>query len=435
MPPLPSASQAMAGMAGGLALGMAASRWPGPGWAVLLGPLEAFGAMWLAALQMLVLPLMLSVVVVAIGRAGTARATRLGGWLLLWIIAFLALAAVVTVLLGQLVLQWVPLDEATRAAFQTASATARLASAPQPPSPTVGDWFVHLIPSNLVSAAVRGDLLALIVAAILFGVALRGVSARSRTLLLAVAQAIADWCSALAGLLFVVLPVAVFALTLTTTARSGGQIVAGLAYYVVVVSALLLAGTLALYPLTSRLGGVPMRRFAKAAWPVQVLAFSTRSSVACLPALLSAATGPLRVDPHVASFALPFAVSTFKLNMGISANFQLLFLLHVYGLQPDPVSLAVAVVGVTLQSFATPGLPSGAIWTTTPVYLALGIPLEGIVLTNVVDTIPDLFKTTANVTGDLSIASIVARHARTADAANGAADSTTGVRLDRPEPE
>ena len=70
------------------------------------------------------------------------------------------------------------------------------------------------------------------------------------------------------------------------------------------------------------------------------------------------------------------------------------------------------MVALTLQSFATPGLPSGAIWTTTPVYLALGIPLEGVVLTNVVDTIPDLFKTIANVTGDMSITAIVARRSR-----------------------
>ena len=123
--------------------------------------------------------------------------------------------------------------------------------------------------------------------------------------------------------------------------------------------------------------------------------------------MLDTARGPLGVPGKVANFTLPFAVSAFKLNMGISANLQMLFLLHLYGMQPDPVSLGLSVAAVTLQSFATPGLPSGAIWTTTPVYLALGIPLEGIVLTNVVDTIPDLFKTTANVTGDLSIASVI----------------------------
>ena len=115
------------------------------------------------------------------------------------------------------------------------------------------------------------------------------------------------------------------------------------------------------------------------------------------------------MPPRTADITLPFAVASFKLNMAISANFQMFFLLHVYGIDAPSGAVALAVVAVTLQSFATPGLPSGAIWTTTPVYLALGIPIEGIVLTNVVDTIPDLFKTVINVTGDLSIATIVGR--------------------------
>lgn len=128
--------------------------------------------------------------------------------------------------------------------------------------------------------------------------------------------------------------------------------------------------------------------------------------------MLETARGPLDLAPEASDVTLPLAVATFKLNMGISANFQLFFLLHVYGIHPPPGGIALAVVAVTLQSFATPGLPSGAIWTTTPVYLALGVPMEGIVLTNVVDTIPDHFKTVANVTGDLSLATIVSgRHA------------------------
>ena len=274
------------------------------------------------------------------------------------------------------------------------------------------DWFVNLVPTNLARAAAGGDLLPLIVATLVFGAALRSVQGRSRELLLDLAQGVADWCFALAGLLFRVLPFAVFVLTLASTARSGTGTASALVYYVGWLSAILAAATLVMYPLTAWLGRIPIPRFASALWPVQVLAFSTRSSVACLPAMLDAARRRLALPEEVVSVTLPFAVSAFKLNMGISANFQLLFLLYVYGLHPDPAALGVAVVVLALQSFATPGLPSGAIWTTTPVFLALGIPLEGIVLTNAVDTIPDLFKTTANVTADLSIAAIVARHWR-----------------------
>ncbi len=407
---LPSAGITMAGMVAGLLCGAAAHRWTGSGWDLAIGVLEPLGTMWLAVLRMLVLPLMVSVLIVAIGRAGSGQAGRLGWSSLSWFVCFLAVAAVATILLGQLVIQAIPVDEATRSAFQ-AAARETAAGEPPLPSPTIRDWFVNLVPPNLFAAATRGDLLPVIVATLLFGAAFRYVPVRGRDILLDLAQAIADWCFALAGLLFRVLPVAVFILTLVSTARSGAGLASGLVYYVALVSAFLAVGTLLLYPVTVWLGRVPASRFARAVWPVQVLAFSTRSSVACLPAMLNAARRGLRLPENVSNVTLPLAVSSFKLNVAISANFQLLFLLHVYGRDPDPVTLSAAVAALTLQSFATPGLPSGAIWTTTPVYLALGIPLEGIVLTNVVDTIPDLFKTTANVTADLSIAAIVARRA------------------------
>jgi len=317
---------------------------------------------------------------------------------------------VATLALGYAVLEWLPLGESTRTAFGTVvSAAVPEAAIDSNAAPTMRDWFVNLIPRNVFQAAASGDLLALIVASILFGIALRYVPISSRELLLAGAEAVSDLCIALAGLLFRLLPIAVFILTLKSSAASGGEIGTGLADYIFWVSVFLLLGTLVLYPVTARFGGVSISHFARAVWPVQVLAFSTRSSVACLPAMLNAARKRLDLPEEVSGFVLPFAVSTFKLNMGISAIFQMIFLLHLYDIQPDPVALAVAVAAVTAQSVATPGLPSGAIWTTTPVYLALGIPLEGIVLTNVVDTIPDLFKTTANVTGDVTIAAIVAR--------------------------
>ena len=407
----PSASRVLVGMCIGMIGGVIAFRWPHAAWTQAIDWLEPLGVMWLAALQMLTLPLMVSMLISTIGRAGADRATRLGGWTLLWCVGFLVVAAVTTVLAGQLLLAWLPVADATRHAFQVAAQQATAVMA-ETSSPTMRDWLVNLVPTNLVRSAAGGDLLPLIVATLLFGAAFRTVSPPRRALLLEMAEAVAEWCFALTAVLFRVLPYAVCVLTLVSTARSGAGLASGLVYYVVAVSTLLAIGTLMLYPITAWLGRMRLAQFVAGVWPVQALAFSTRSSVACLPAMLDAARTRLALPETVFGFTLPFAVSTFKLNMAISANFQMLMLLHLYGVHTDPVSLAVGVAALTLQSFATPGLPSGAIWTTTPVYLALGIPMEGIVLTNVVDTIPDLFKTVLNVTGDLSITTIIGRRIR-----------------------
>lgn len=398
--------RALAALCAGLTLGLVAFRWPGR-WTALIDVIEPLGMLWLAALQMLALPLMAALLTVTLGRAGGKHAGRLGVLALMWFVGLLAAAAIVTVWLGQLALHWFPVGVDAQSAFRAAAATMPATDATAAPA-SLSNWVGGLVPSNLVRAAANGDYLALIVATLLFGSALHLVAPSSRDIVLAGAQAIADWCFALAGLLFRGLPAAVFVLTLVSTARGGASIATGLAYYVAWVSAFVLVGLLALYPLAARCGHITISRFARAIWPAQLLAGSTRSSVACLPTMLQTARGPLGVPDHVANFTLPFAVSAFKLNVGISANYQLLFLLHLYGIEPSGTALAVAVLALTLQSFATPGLPSGSVWTTTPVYLALGIPIEGIVLTNVVDTIPDVFKTATNVTADLSLATILA---------------------------
>lgn len=365
---------------------------------------EPLGTIWLAAIQMMVIPLIMSVLTVAIGRAGGAG--RVGARSLAWFIGTLAVAAVLTVAVTPLLLSLVPAGQPLGGAAPDLLEAARPSTGP---APAWRDWLVNLVPSNLVRAAADGDLFALMVGTLLFGAALRLLPDERREPLLNVAEAISAWCLALGALLFRILPAAVFALTFSATVRTGGESVRELIQYVVLLSALLVAAILLLYPATVWLARMPLRTFASGIWPAQLLAFSSRSSVACLPVMLETARGPLGIPAPSADVTLPFAVATFKLNMGISANFQMLFLLHVYGIDAPAGGLALAVIAVTMQSFATPGLPSGAIWTTTPVYLALGIPLEGIVLTNAVDTIPDLFKTVTNVTGNLSIAAIVAR--------------------------
>jgi proton glutamate symport protein len=391
----------------GVLCGLAHNRWGTPVGDGAVAFLDPLGGVWLSALQMLVLPLTVAVLTVAIGRAGPSGPGRIGWTTLGWFIGMLAVTALITVAVTPLLLTTVPVGGMQGPA--TAVATEAAGVAATGTMPTLRDWLVNLVPSNLVRAAADGDLFAVMVATMLFGAALRLLPAAHREPIVVIAESISAWCLALARLLLRVLPVAVFALTFSATVQSGSASIGGLVRYVVLLSALLAAATLLLYPVTIWLARIPLRSFASGIWPAQVLAFSSRSSVACLPIMLERAHGALGLPPRTADVTLPFAVASFKLNMGISANFQMLFLLHVFDIDAPPGALALAVLAVTLQSFATPGLPSGAIWTTTPVYLALGIPLEGIVLTNVVDTIPDLFKTVTNVTGDLSIATIVGR--------------------------
>lgn len=259
--------------------GLLAERGLGDHAQTVLSVIEPVGVVWLAALHMLILPLTVAVLTVAIGRAGGAGATRVGSASLAWFVGMLAGAAVLTVLISPSLLTLIPTGGLPHPSVP-------LLDAAHPGSRTglsFGEWVMHLVPTNLARAAADGDLFAVMVATLLFGAALRLLPNERREPLLTLAESVSAWCLALASLLLRALPVAVFALTFTGAMRAGTASVGMLIWYVVVLSALLLAVTLLLYPVTGWLGRIPVRKFARAIWPAQLLAFSSRSSAACLP--------------------------------------------------------------------------------------------------------------------------------------------------------
>jgi len=106
---------------------------------------------------------------------------------------------------------------------------------------------------------------------------------------------------------------------------------------------------------------------------------------------------------------MPLAVSMFKVNKAVSAPLKMFFLAHIYGISLDPAGMALFFLAYIPLSFSSPGIPSGGFFVSLPLYIALGIPVEGVVLLRTVDAIPDIFKTVVNVTEDMSVAALVSR--------------------------
>jgi Na+/H+-dicarboxylate symporter len=205
--------------------------------------------------------------------------------------------------------------------------------------------------------------------------------------------------------------VGVFALVLPLAARGGASLAGGFAFYVVVYSAMSLLGTLLLYPAAALAGRVPLRRFARAALPAQLIAFSSSSSIASLPALVEGADGVLGLPARVRGFVLPLAVSAFKVAAPVSWTVGALFIGWFYNVPLGPGELATIGLAAIFLAFVAPGVPRGAFLMLTPLFLAVGLPAEGIGILIAVDVIPDLFSTVLNVTGDLAAAAIVGRGA------------------------
>jgi Na+/H+-dicarboxylate symporter len=164
-----------------------------------------------------------------------------------------------------------------------------------------------------------------------------------------------------------------------------------------------------LYPLARGAAGTPVRLFAKAALPAQAVAVSTRSSLAALPALVEGAEQVLRVPTGVAGFVLPLAVSVFKFSAPMASIVGTLFVARLYQVDLAPLQVAFVAVAAVALSFSTPGIPAGNLVVLAPVFASVGLPVEGIGILIALDVVPDIFKTTANVTANLAVTAIIAR--------------------------
>jgi Na+/H+-dicarboxylate symporter len=142
------------------------------------------------------------------------------------------------------------------------------------------------------------------------------------------------------------------------------------------------------------------------------VAVGTRSSLASLPALVAGGQQHLGLPPSATGFVLPLAVASFKLNMVVSGPVKLLFLAHVFQVPLGLPQMATFLITDLILSFSTAGIPSMGTVRSIPAYLAAGIPLEGVLMLNAVDTIPDIFKTLTNVTADMSAATVLSRRER-----------------------
>jgi len=401
---------ALAALAAGIAAGVVLHGSGFPGAGEIVGFFAAVGQIWVAALRMTVLPLVVGLTLVAIvGAPRDGSVGRLGTRSLALFVAMLVGAGILTFVIVGPALSLLPIGREAAGAFR-AGTSAHVPPAAEAPAP--GSWLLALIPSNPFAAAAAGDILPILVFTVAFALAASRLPAEPRALVAALSHAVVDAMMVMIGWVLAVLPIGVFSLCLDFASRSGLRVTGVIAWYVALLCAALILVTILLYPLTAALGRVSPSRFARAAAPAQAVAVSTRSSLAALPALIEGGRRHLRLPDSATGFVLPLSVGVFKLNRTVSGPLKLLFLAHVYGIRLGLPQLAAFLAMQVALSFSTAGIPSMGTVRSIPAYVAMGIPVEGVVILDAMEAIPDVFKTLINVTADMSVATILSRAER-----------------------
>lgn len=373
--------------------------------------IEPLGSIFINAIRMTVVPLVVASLIVGVAGAPDARAIGRVGWRALALFVVLVLAgAVFGAIIAQPVLTRMIDPASTAAMREGASELAGVAQEGARRLPTFAQWLIDLVPANPIRAAADGAMLPLIVFSLLFGVALLRLDAERRRPVIAFFEGVSDAMLVLVRWVLVLAPIGVFALAVPLAARMGLAAAGALIGFIVLVSGLSVAFmVLVLYPSASVVGRVPLGAFARAIAPAQAVAFSSRSSLAALPAMIEAAETRLRFPPEISRFLLPLSASTFRAGSGVGLTVSVLFVARLYGVDLGVAQLATVIATVLLTSFSVPGIPNGSIIAMVPVLGAAGIPVEGIGILLSIDTIPDMFRTTTNVTGHMTAAAILAR--------------------------
>jgi proton glutamate symport protein len=379
--------------------------------------LAPIGTLFLSAIRVCVIPLVTSSLVVGCAASrDTGRVGRLAGKSLILVLCYLVLAAGFA---GALAF---PIFQHIGSRIGVAHQEPVLQSAATEPS-GLGAWVSELIPSNLFNALAGGALLPLVVFSIAFGLAVSRMPADRRDVLLRWFRAISEAFTRLIDAILLTAPVGVFCLAAGLAAAAGLGGAGALLGYVVVLS--LISGCFivsVLYLSVALFAPVSLLTFIRAAAPAQAMAFTSRSSLASLPATYQAARVGLRIPDELSSFFFPFAASIFRVGGCMAPMVGICFLSSFYGVPISWTKLAAVSVSSVAISMTVPGIPGGAILVMAPMLTALGIPSAGMAMLLAVDTVPDMFRTTANVTGWLAAGTILSSESRSLTEAMQGAD-------------
>ena len=377
--------------------------------------IEPLGTLWINAIRMTVIPLVVGSLIVGITSAPSASAIgRVGRGAIVFFIVTLFAAAAYAAIIAPPLIDRIPLDPAAIAAMRASSESAGTNAAQNAAIiPTFSRWLVDLVPANPVKAAADGALLPLIIFTLLFGLALLALPGERKAPVVSFFHGLGDAALTVVRWVLALAPIGVFALALPLATRMGASAAGALAAFVATVIGITVSfAVLVLYPLAVIVGRIPLGEFARAILPAQAVAFSARSSLAALPAMIEAARNRLGLPPEISGFFLPLAASTYRIAGALAQPTAVLFIARLYGVELTPTQLTAVVLTVVPTTFSVPGIPAGSIIVMVPILIGAGLPAQGIGVLLGIDAITDMFRTACNVTGDMAGAAVLGRKQR-----------------------
>ena len=378
--------------------------------------IKPWGVIFVNLLKLIAVPLVFASLIKGVASlSDISKLSRIGGKTIAFYLASTVIAVTIGLFLVNSVQPGKSFSEEKRMelkATYASNADAKIAAASSVKEEGPLQFVVDMVPSNFIAASGNNsNMLQVIFFALLFGIAMVMLPKEKTTYVKGFFDGVNDIILQIVDMIMLMAPYGVFALLgglVVDFGASADLFVALGMYSLAVVSGLLLMIFL-IYPLVLRFfTKVKYLDFFKAISPAQMLAFSTSSSAATLPVTMERCEEHLGVSEEVSSFVLPLGAT---INMDGTSLYQAVaavFIAQAFGYDLDLAAQLTIVLTATLASIGAAAVPGAGMVMLVIVLSAIGIDPEGIALIFAVDRILDMLRTVVNVTGDATVATVVA---------------------------
>ncbi|MBQ6744509.1 MAG: dicarboxylate/amino acid:cation symporter [Acidaminococcaceae bacterium] len=275
-------------------------------------------------------------------------------------------------------------------------------------APTFMQVLVNMVPTNPVDAMAKGQILPVIIFALLVGIGITQLDEKRSRFLMDLYDAGAEVCYKIIAMVMKFAPLGVFALLLPVVCKNGPKVLLPLLSVILAVAIGCALQCILVYStLASTMGGVNPLKFFRGMSEAMMLAFTTCSSAAALPVNMKNCQEKLGLSREVTSFVLPLGCT---INMDGTALYMgvcSLFVANAFGVNLTTSDMIMIVFTGTLASIGTAGVPGAGLIMLAMVLQAVQLPMEGLALVAGIDRVLDMFRTCVNITGDGAVCCVV----------------------------
>ena len=368
---------------------------------IVEGVLYVLGQGFIRLMKMLVVPLVFcSLVCGSMAIGDTKKLGNVGGKTLAFYLVTTAVAVAVALGIGTLLRPGIGLDmskiQVNASDIETMESTSLVQT------------ILNIIPDNPIKSLASGEMLQIIVFALIIGVILAKLGERAETVSNFISQ-FNDIMMEMTMMVMSLAPIGVFSLIARTFATIGFSAFVPLAKYMIAVLIALAIQCFGVYQILLKVfTGLNPVKFIRKFFPVMAFAFSTATSNATIPLSIDTLYKKMGVSKKISSFTIPLGATINMDGPSIMQGVAVMFAAQAFGIHLTPMDYVTVIGTATLASIGTAGIPSVGLVTLTMVFNSVGLPVEAIGIIMGIDRILDMARTAVNITGDAVCTTIVA---------------------------